>query len=236
MKPYDKQFYVSEAQSSARSAATIVPLLVELVAPGSVLDVGCGVGAFLAEFMRQGVGEVLGMDSDWVPADDLVIPRERFVTANLADSIPTYGRFDLVICLEVAEHLPESRAAGFVEDLCAHAAVVAFSAAIPQQGGTEHLNEQWPSYWAALFEGCGYRCFDVLRPLLWSESQVDRWYAQNLLLFSSERRFEVEVPFPLDIVHPREYERARRSPTTRQLATELRRRVVDAGRRRLGFR
>lgn len=131
--PYDEAFYSSEAQSSMSSAAIVVPLLVELVGPRSVLDVGCGVGAFSREFMRQGVGEVRGVDSDWVPADALVIPQERFVTANLADSIPTQGRFDLVICLEVAEHLPESRAAGFVEDLCAHAPVVAFSAAIPSR-------------------------------------------------------------------------------------------------------
>lgn len=71
---------------------------------------------------------------------------------------------------------------------------------------------------------------------LWSEPQVDRWYAQNLLLFSRGRQFEPLAPFPLDIVHPREYERARRPPSTREVASELRQRVVDAGLRRLRLR
>ena len=59
------------------------------------------------------------------------------------------------ISLEVAEHLSPGRAESFISDLCQAAPVVLFGAAIPGQGGVGHLNEQWQSYWANLFEACG---------------------------------------------------------------------------------
>ena len=66
-------------------------------------------------------------------------------------------RFDLVNCLEVAEHLDASRADSFVDDLCALGDVVVFSAAIPGQGGTHHVNEQFQSYWQERFRRNGSR-------------------------------------------------------------------------------
>jgi 2-polyprenyl-3-methyl-5-hydroxy-6-metoxy-1,4-benzoquinol methylase len=55
--------------------------------------------------------------------------------------------FDLVVSLEVAEHLPASAADQFVNTLVKHGKKILFSAAIPGQGGQDHLNEQWPDYW-----------------------------------------------------------------------------------------
>jgi hypothetical protein len=59
--------------------------------------------------------------------------------------------FDLAICLEVAEHLPPEAAEGFIDSLTRLAPVVLFSAAITFQVGNQHLNGQWPDYWATLF-------------------------------------------------------------------------------------
>ena len=233
---YSSEFYSEESKSSGRSAAVIVPLLMEMVAPRSVLDVGCGVGAFLKAFSAAGVDRIFGVDGPWVPAGALQVPTESFLTADLGKAIPPVGSFDLVTCFEVAEHLSQDRAEGFVDDLCAHGPTVAFSAAIPHQGGTDHRNEQWPSYWAALFEKRGYRTFDVLRSSLWSEPEVDRWYAQNMILFSSAgTEFRSRDPFPLDVVHPRQFARACRVPSTRELSGEVLRRGLASLRRRAGF-
>ena len=91
--------------------------------------------------------------------------------------------FDPGDSLEVAEHLSPCSAEGFVESLVSMSDVVAFSAAIPFQGGHHHLNEQWPEYWANIFEKKGYVTIDCFRLRLWNERNVHYWYRQNLLLY-----------------------------------------------------
>jgi hypothetical protein len=120
-------------------------------------------------------------------------------------------RFDLVISLEVAEHLPADCAEGFVEDLTRHGDAVLFSAAIPGQGGWHHVNEQPASFWADLFARHNYSCLDVVRPYFWSHPDVAFWYAQNTFLYihkNSLTRYPrlamsaAESSWPLDMIHP----------------------------------
>ena len=88
--------------------------------------------------------------------------------------------------LEVGEHLPKSSAAHLVDSLAAASPLVLFSAAIPGQGGTFHVNEQWPEFWQALFAARGYRRLDFLRPMILANAAVEWWYKQNLYVFASE--------------------------------------------------
>jgi hypothetical protein len=130
-----------------------------------------------------GVEDTLGVDGAHVVLEALEIPRDRFVVHDLSLPLELERRFDLAISLEVAEHLPPECADAFVRTLVGLAPVVLFSAAVPGQGGTLHLNEQWPSYWAGKFEMQGYRCLDVLRDEFWGNDEVAWWYQQNMLLF-----------------------------------------------------
>jgi hypothetical protein len=119
------------------------------------------------------------------------------------------------VSLEVAEHLPESRAASFVADLCRLAPVVLFSAAIPGQGGTGHVNEQWPGYWADLFGARGYSVSGALRWRIWNDCRVCNWYSQNMLVASIEPGLLTELFYhplaePIPVVHPILYEARRR--------------------------
>jgi SAM-dependent methyltransferase len=180
---YDADFFDGLQEGVRRSAAVAVPMLVELVGPRSVLDVGCGVGTWLRSLMDAGVTDVLGVDGDYVDRAMLEIPADRFRPVDLAEPFCAGRRFDLALCLEVGEHLDEDRAGTLVASLVAHAPVIAFSAAIPGQGGTHHVNERWLSYWRLLFARHGYSCLDVLRPALWTRREVDSWYAQNMVLF-----------------------------------------------------
>jgi len=116
------------------------------------------------------------------------------------------------MCLEVAEHLSEDRARSFVAELCSLSNLFLFSAAIPGQGGVNHVNEQWPDYWAALFQEHGCACFDVMRPRLWYRDECEWWYIQNILVFARRNTvaFEVASRFgapvlerPMRLVHPR---------------------------------
>lgn len=209
--PYTAEFY-DERGLSHRSAEVIVPMVLDLVAPSSVADVGCGTGEFLAVVREHGVRDVLGIDGAWVERSRLEIPPTAFRSADLEQPLSLGRRFDLLLSLEVAEHLPESAAWTFVTSLVSLAPVVVFSAAIPGQGGTHHVNEQWPAYWAAQFVHHGYTGFDPFRRALWDEHEVAVWYRQNIVLFVADehlrrsrrlRKRLRDVPTELQaLVHP----------------------------------
>ena len=154
---YTDRFYEVDLAGSFRSAQRIVPLLRSLIDPRSVLDVGCGNGAFLKAFSLAGVADILGVDGDYVPRERLLIDMANFRPTDLAKPLALGRRFDLVMSLEVAEHLPAAAAPSFVRSLVEHGDVVFFSAAVPGQRGANHVNEQWPSYWAKLFAAHGMR-------------------------------------------------------------------------------
>ena len=214
-QPYSSQFFEDRRGGSRQSAAKIVPLITQAIQPRAVVDVGCGVGTWLAVFAEQGVTDTLGIDGSYVDPALLEIPRERFLAHDLTTPIRLERRFDLVLCLEVAEHLPAEHAHRLIRLLTGLAPVVIFSAAIPNQRGTHHVNEQWPEYWVAIFERHGFMAIDCLRPRLWTNDAVEWWYAQNMLLFvrpSELSRFpqiareaELHHGRPFAIVHPKAY-------------------------------
>ena len=199
---YTAKFY-RELESTRQSAAEILPIIIELLKPSSIVDIGCGSGHWLAAAAELGVTDFLGVDGDWAKESQLAIPAEKFVAHDLSTPLKLDRRFDLALSLEVAEHLPESAADSFVQSLCRAADVVVFSAAIPGQGGRHHVNEQWPVYWADLFQRCGYQCYDVLRPRIWNNPRIAWYYAQNCMIFSRAHVLSLGEPGqPLSLVHP----------------------------------
>jgi SAM-dependent methyltransferase len=168
--------------------------VLERVAARSVVDLGCGHGIWLATFARHGVEDYVGVDGDWVPPDKLHFPPDRFVAARLDKPLHLGRRFDLAVSLEVAEHLPERGAKQFVRNIVELAPCVLVSAAVPYQRGTEHVNEQWPDYWASLFGEHGYVVLDGLRPLVWSNEAVFGFYRQNLLMFATPETIAAHPP------------------------------------------
>ena len=182
-QPYDPDYFKTFGELSRDSAEAVVPIAMDLVSPASVLDVGCGLGQWLAEFHRAGVQFVQGLDGDYIQRDQLEIPLENFQAQDLTKPFLLDEHFDLVTCLEVAEHLPEYCARYLVQSLTATAPVVLFSAAIPHQPGREHINCQWPEYWAQLFAERGFVLIDALRSRLWDKPNVAWWYQQNLVMY-----------------------------------------------------
>jgi hypothetical protein len=201
----------------AASAAAALPPILELV-PGarSLVQVGFGGGEWLAEAQRLGVQEVHGLDGPWATLDGLLVAPAQVTIVDTRLSFDGGGRtYDIAVCVEYAEHLPDSRAASFVTDLTSLAPVVAFSAAIPGQGGLGHVNEQWPAYWEAHFAAAGYRLVDAVRRRLWSAPGGPAYLAQNLFIAVDERRLRdyprlAEIAAggngALSLVHPAVYE------------------------------
>lgn len=182
---YGSGFFEGQHEGATRSAEAVIPFIMELLNPVSVVDVGCGVGAWLAAFRRHGVRRILGIDGEWVDRGLLKIPEESFASYDVRRPLKLSERFDLVVSLEVAEHLPRESADTFVESLTGLGPAVLFSAAIPFQGGTGHINEQWPEYWVRRFEAAGYGAVDCVRRTIWNDERIEYWYRQNILLFAS---------------------------------------------------
>lgn len=210
---YSRAFFVAQRDRSYHSAQHIVPIIRQIAPIHSVCDVGCGLGMWLRAFLEAGVEDIVGVDGNWVDTDSLIIPASAFQRADLRESFRLDRRFDLAMSIEVAEHLPESRSSSFVEDLTQLAPLVLFSAAIPRQGGTNHINEQWQDYWAAIFAKYDFEACDVVRPLIWNKTEIARWYRQNIILFC-RGDFLQNVPsltagttnsLPLSVVHPQQY-------------------------------
>lgn len=200
---YSQTFYDDLKNTALPSAKVVVPMLLDMYPAKSVIDAGCGDGSWLSVFKENGAETVFGVDGNWVDVSQLRISEKNFERRSLDKSIDVDEHFDLSMSLEVAEHLPPERAKGFVDELCALAPVVLFSAAIPDQGGHHHINEQWPAYWAEYFAANGYRLIDTLRLTIWNRDDVCWWYKQNLLLFASEEALQQ---------HPRLKMAADRSP------------------------
>jgi len=215
MQPYDEEMYKNRHKTTLSSAQEIVPLVLDLIQPSSVIDIGCGVGTWLSVFKELGVNHVFGVDGDWVDKSLLQIPEDCFMSFDLRNPMRLEKKFDLVVSLEVAEHFPEELSENFVNILISLGPVILFSAAIPYQVGKIHLNEQWPDYWAKLFEKKGYLIVDCLRSKIWNNNNILYWYAQNMFIYAQEdylsnnkllkEEFSKNNNAQLSLVHPTLY-------------------------------
>lgn len=213
---YPKAFYDLSWDDSRACAEVVLPLVFDLIGkPLSMCDVGCGNGAMLAVAMDLGVEAIAGFDGEWARGA-LIIPEKFFHATDLNQpaEMKRGMRYDLCMSLEVAEHLEPESADHFIDTLTSFSDVVLFSAAIPGQGGTQHINEQWTAYWVKLFEQRGYDAFDPIRFQVWDDQRVSLWYRQNIVLFA---KHGTRVAGLLDdwigvmtIVHPEMY--MKRSP------------------------
>ena len=210
---YDSEFYIEQSPGSIKSAKKIVPFLLQIMPNiNSVVDIGCGVGGWLNEWKQNGK-TILGMDGNKLSEKEKKILDSEYLLQNLETPLPVpKQKYSLCMSLEVAEHLPFKRAASFVRDLCLYSNAILFSSAIPGQTGVNHINEQWPQFWADLFINNNYNVYDCFREQFWNDDDVAWWYAQNMFLYvkkgsSLERVFEKKVVKKQNVicayVHPK---------------------------------
>ena len=208
MEHYGDNFYRNRAAETNASVNVILDLVLRVVPrPRSAIDLGCGVGAWLAALKEKGTERVLGLDGPWVNRDYLAILPSEFQQHDFGSLISVDAFFDLAISLEVAEHLPIEQASNFVQSLVSLADFVLFSASPPLQGGTNHVNEQPIEYWSELFGRSGYVGIDCLRPYIWNDARILPWYRQNTILFVKNSRVEElslpkAWPTPNGYLHP----------------------------------
>jgi hypothetical protein len=194
----------------------------------SIVDIGCGSGGWLAAAEQLGFSVLVGYDGPWAHPAKYTTANIDFRPVNLETCTFEHDRrYDLAMSLEVAEHLPESRADVIVNLLCAASDVVLFGAAIPMQGGYHHIHERAQSYWLEKFRARSYEPFDVIRPAVWDDDKIRWWFRQNTILYVKKGSQVIDravlraMQKPLwDVVHPANYQR--RTRMAREAAAELR--------------
>lgn len=187
---YDSDFYnsmieIKDKATNATSAREIVPYILELFPnTKTVIDVGGAIGIWATVFMENGV-QAKVMDGPWVKKEQLLIPQSSFVQFDIQSccKYEVKEKFDLAMCLEVGEHIDQTKADYLVELLVSLSDVIVFGAAIPHQGGVNHVNEQFPSYWKKKFESYGYVTIDPIRGEFCENNKVLSEYTQNTLVY-----------------------------------------------------
>jgi SAM-dependent methyltransferase len=191
----------SRNRHTAEGPRAAWPLLFPHQLPSSVLDVGCGTGVWLSAAQHYGAATVFGIDGVDTTRTSLQIAGDCFRQADLTRPFELDRRFDVVLCLEVGEHLPAESALTLVHSLTRHGDCILFSGAVPGQPGQHHVNCQWPSYWQKLFNQRGFACDDTPRWTLWNVAAVEPWYRQNMFVARRDSRAGAEARI-LPVVHP----------------------------------
>jgi cyclopropane fatty-acyl-phospholipid synthase-like methyltransferase len=219
MNKYDKNYYKERHHWTQNSVLAITSLIFQKYKPNSVLDLGCANGSWLSTILKEyQIDDICGVDGHCIEIDSLLIPKSKFKRHNLEKVYLPNRKFDLVVSMEVAEHLDSKFADNFVTSLTNAGDLIVFSAAIPLQGGTNHYNEQQQSYWKKKFQQKGFASIDYIRPKIWELDNVRTDYKQNTFLYINETKLE-DFNSPLskfkinqnqnitDIVHPELFQR-----------------------------
>lgn len=215
---YPGEWHKVYGDKTGQSAREVMAHLASVFDLRSSVEVGCGNAHWTQAGLDNGVTEYKIADGPWNDRKDMLVDVAHFQEIDLTRAVTFDRRYDVAICLEVAEHVAAPHADNIVDTLVAAADIVLFGAAIPYQGGFGHINERWPSYWRDKFAARGFTGYDLVRPRFWHDPRLHYWYRQNAFVYvangnadataraeAAERELYRTKPF-FDAVHPEKFE------------------------------
>lgn len=154
---YSRNFFKRRTARYTPAQIKIAGAIMDFCGPRSVFDLGCGIGGYLQGFSDRGC-LIAGCDIGWNFANEFMPPEIRAVTfkGDCTQPIPHGATYDLVLCIEVAEHIGAEHSRQLCENavsLCG--GKIIFTAAGPGQPGTGHINCQPKEYWIERMETYG---------------------------------------------------------------------------------
>ena len=184
------------------------------MAPRRVLDGGCAFG-FLVERLRD-----RGVDAHGIDLSPYAIARAAgaiqpfcrvgSITGDLG------GHYDLVVSIEVAEHMPARDAESAIANICAHTSDVLFSSSPTDYREPTHVNVHPPEHWAELFARQGFFRdvdYDASYILPWAARFRRRQEPVHRLIREYERRY-------WELLQSANEARSHATETQHKLATE----------------
>lgn len=190
-KIYDHKYFNQMNANSIITAKAMAPLI-DTILPDvkSVIDLGCGCGAFIKEFQLLDKN-ILGLDIAEAAKNSLVIGDKYFSLHNISKPYKPDNEYDLAICMDTAQLFSPAEADIILDNLTNSAPLILFSSAIPGSGGRHHLNEQYPTYWREKFQARSFVGLDIIRPLVWNNPDIFWWYKQGIFLAIHTSRQEL---------------------------------------------
>ena len=143
----------------------------------SVLDIGCGDGSYVKHLYDLGI-ECSGYDGN---------PDTSELSGGLCGVIDfskpvNISPADLVICLEVGEHVPKEYQEVLLDNISNHAnRAIVLSWAIPDQGGFGHVNCRDNKYIIDKMKKRGFTIHDEYTRIL-RENSTKTWFKQTLMI------------------------------------------------------
>jgi SAM-dependent methyltransferase len=186
---YDVAYYVLINQEEAEQAQRLGDLLAWIYSPTSVLDIGSATGLYLKPFLNKGI-KVTGIDYSEAAAmeDVLQIPKQYIEIRDITKQ-PIGLKADLVLCIEVLEHITAKDAPTAIHHIAETANTIFFTAAQPGQGGTGHVNCQPKAYWDNLFQKEGFSRYEqdegYIKTIMAAGYHMG-WLLNNLMVFKRD--------------------------------------------------
>jgi hypothetical protein len=177
-------------EAHLRMFAGIADRIVADIHPATVLDAGCAIG-LLVEVLRDRGVDACGIDlSSYAISQVDARVRDRCRHASIVDDFDR--RYDLIVSIEVLEHIPARDAEAAIANFCRHTDDVLFSSSPLDYREPTHVNVHPPEHWAAEFARHGF-----YRDVDFDASFITPWAARfrrsaepvHRLVRSYERRF-----------------------------------------------
>ena len=141
------------------------------VAPTRVLDAGCAMG-FLVETLRDRGVDAWGIDISPFAIEQVYDPIKPYCrVGSVTDQLR--GPWDLIVSIEVTEHMPIREAEATIANMCAQTADVLFSSSPVDHREPTHVNVHQPEYWAEQFARHGF-----YRDVDYDASYIVAWAAR----------------------------------------------------------
>jgi len=182
---YDDDFASTSLRDKAW-AENFCDIILKTFNPKSVIDFGCGTGDLLHLFEKKGT-EILGIDGSRANRNHCKINKDNFLLFDIRNKYKSKKKYDLCLCLEVAEHIEERYSDILINSLARSSPNIVFTAAPPGQEGLNHVNLKPYDWWIRKFEGINFKFDKSLTEYLKREMtkipDIHAWYIKNLLVF-----------------------------------------------------
>ena len=190
---YDDRYFKWHRDHTRNYAIKNMDWYIKKFKPHSIIDYGCGIGAYLEAALANKITKIKGFDigGDYVKkyTEKSVQPYIEYVDCTLQMST---GAYDCAISLETGEHIEPSASDQFVSNIASSTkktGTILFSAAQPGQNGTGHINCQTKDFWKEKFKAHHFVCDQALTLLIsreWSVQKAPEYIVNNLIVFTHQ--------------------------------------------------